>query len=292
MSETHCALQVDVAEDLLPMSALLHQRGIPHRIYEESGRQVVMVAKPDHVHEVQSLYTAWRQGEVSITLKRTAKDSQTSMLDAAGLRGFPITLVLLLLSIAGFAVVAWRPLNEVAAQLTFLPLTGVTGGDLVADMQGQYWRWVTPVFLHFDSLHIVFNALWLWELGRKIERVMGHFNMFMLFLVTAVVSNTGQYLFGGAGTFGGMSGVVYGLLGFAWVAPWLQPRWLIQPSAPIMWFMVGWLVLGLLGVVQGVGLGNVANAAHVGGLVCGLCLGVVFGFLSRLRGDTDDSAPV
>ncbi|MFK7974552.1 MAG: rhomboid family intramembrane serine protease [Halioglobus sp.] len=292
MSDTFLALEVNVAEDLLPMSALLHQRGIAHRIYEEKGQQVVMVAQADHVQQVQSLYRAWREGEVTITLKRTAKDSQSSVLYAAGLREFPITLVLLVLCIIGFALVYWRPLNTVAAWFTFLPLSGVTGTDLVADMQGQYWRWITPVFLHFDWLHIAFNALWLWELGRKVERVIGHFNMFMLFIAIALVSNTIQYAFGGEGIFGGMSGVVYGLLGFAWLAPLLQPRWLIQPSTPIMLFMVGWLVAGLAGVVEGVGLGSVANAAHVGGLVCGLCLGAVFGFLSRLRGDTDLPPPV
>lgn len=292
MNERHCALQVEVAENLLPLSALLHQRGVRHRIYEESGHQRVMVAQPEHVDEVRALYRAWREGEVTITLKRKGKDSQISLLDSAGLREFPVTLVLLLLSIAGYFLVYWPPLHGVATWLTFTPFSQMPAAGLPADMQGQYWRWVTPVFLHFSWLHIVFNALWLWELGRKVERVMGRFNMFMLFLAIAVVSNTCQYLFGGAGTFGGMSGVVYGLLGFAWVAPLLQPRWLIQPSAPIMWFMVGWLVLGLLGVVESVGLGSIANAAHVGGLVSGLCLGAIFGFLSRFRGDTHSPPPV
>ena len=79
-------------------------------------------------------------------------------------------------------------------------------------MGGQYWRLVTPVFLHFGWLHIAFNCLWLWELGGRVERVMGHVNMLLLFLAIAVVSNVCQFVFGGAGLFGGMSGVVYGLM--------------------------------------------------------------------------------
>ena len=113
------------------------------------------------------------------------------------------------------------------------------------------------------------------------ERVLGHFNMFMLFLVIAIVSNVSQFGFGGAGLFGGMSGVVYGMLGFSWVAPLLQPQWSIQPSRSIMILMVGWLVACMLGVVEVLGFGAIANAAHVGGLLCGAVLGAVFGLFSK-----------
>ena len=100
-----------------------------------------------------------------------------------------------------------------------------------------------------------------------------------------MVSNVSQFAFGGAGLFGGMSGVVYGLLGFSWVAPLQQPGWRIQPSTPIMLFMVGWLVLCMAGMVEVLGFGAVANAAHAGGLLCGAVLGGVFGALSRVSGD-------
>jgi GlpG protein len=80
-----------------------------------------------------------------------------------------------------------------------------------------------------------------------------------------------------------MSGVVYGLLGFSWVAPLLQPGWRIRPSPAIMLFMVGWLVACLLGVVEGMGFGAIANAAHVGGLLCGAALGALLGMVSRGR---------
>ncbi len=163
---------------------------------------------------------------------------------------------------------------------------------LFQNFNGQYWRLVTPVFLHFGWLHIVFNSLWLWDLGRRVEQVLGHFNMFMLFLVIAVVSNVSQFEFGGAGLFGGMSGVVYGLLGFSWVAPLLQPGWQIQPSSPIMLFMVGWLVACMAGMVEVLGFGAIANAAHVGGLLCGAVLGAVFGTLSRAGGDKTGAAQV
>lgn len=292
MSEMHQALQVGVEEDLLPLSALLHQRGVPHRIYEKDGQQVVEVADVEHAAQVQALYQAWQSGELRIEMRRRSAGSRPPVSPLAQWRSFPITVALVALSIVGFALISLQPLNALAAWLVFTPFSTIPADSLVEQMQGQYWRSITPVFLHGGWLHIAFNALWLWELGSKVESVMGRLNMLMLFLVISLVSNTSQYLFGGGGTFGGMSGVVYGLLGFAWVAPILQPRWNIQPAQPIMLFMVGWLVLCLLGVVEMVGLGAIANAAHVSGLLCGAVLGGLFGLLSRSNGDTGSGAQV
>lgn len=291
MSEFHQALSVAVEEDLLPLSALLHQRGVVHRIFEQGGRQVVMVNREAQVHQVQSLYDAWRAGQVHIELSRQERPAG---LNAAVVpwRTAPVTLSLILLSICGFLMVYLAAPVTWISYLTFTPFR--LNGDqlLFQNFDGQYWRLVTPVFLHFGWLHIVFNSLWLWDLGRRVEQVLGHFNMFMLFLVIAVVSNVSQFVFGGAGLFGGMSGVVYGLLGFSWVAPLLQPGWLIQPSSSIMLFMVGWLVACMAGVVEVLGFGAIANAAHLGGLLCGVVLGAVFGALSRAGGDKTGTAQV
>ena len=281
MYDAHTALSVSVEEDLLPLSALLHQKGVMHRIFEKGGRQVVTVGREDHAEQVQELYRAWRAGEVAIELQH--RDTpQTPKSIATQWRTAPVTLGLVILSVCGFLLAStlW------VGYLTYTPFQILVGGQLqFQSADGQYWRLVTPVFLHFGWLHIVFNSLWLWELGRRVEQVMGHFNLFMLFLVIAVVSNTSQFAFAGPSLFGGMSGVVYGLLGFSWVAPLFQPAWAIQPSSTIMLFMIGWLVACLVGMVSVLGFGAVANAAHVGGLLSGVLLGALFGGLSRYGGD-------
>lgn len=291
MGELYRALGVAIDEDLKPLAALLHQRGVAHRIFEEGGQQVLMVEGEKQAAQVRALYDAWRAGEVHIELNQRPR---TDAPDIGRTRwsGAPVTLCLALLCIAGFLLVYLKAPMSWVGFLTFSPLTVVGDPSGLQAIDGQYWRLVTPVFLHFGWLHIVFNCLWLWELGARVEQVMGHFNMLMLFLVIAVVSNVSQFVFGGAGLFGGMSGVVYGLLGFSWIAPLLQPAWLIQPPKAVMLLMVGWLVVCMVGLVEVLGFGAIANAAHLAGLLCGLVLGAAFGALSRTGGDNSSTPQV
>jgi GlpG protein len=283
MQDTYHALSVALEEDLLPLSGLLHQHGVMHRIFEEGGRQIVLVGRQDQAQQVQDLYQAWRAGDVRIELTRHAGQDTTIPMRTVLLNA-PVTLALILLSIGGFLMYLYTPMNWLNA-LSFSSSQVSDNQGLFQAIDGQYWRLITPAFLHFGWLHIVFNCLWLWDLGRRVEQVMGHLNMFMLFLVIAVVSNTSQFEFGGGGLFGGMSGVVYGLLGFSWVAPQLQPAWPIQPPKAIMIFMVGWLVVCMSGMVEVLGFGAIANAAHLGGLLCGAVVGAVFAGFSRLDSD-------
>lgn len=288
MGELYRALGVALDEDLKPLSALLHQRGVAHRIFEEGGQQVLMVEGVAQVERVRALYDAWRAGEVRIELRERPHGDAQDFGRTHWSRA-PVTLCLALLSIAGFLLVYLKGMTWIG-YLAFTPFDRPTDPIEFQAMGSQYWRLVTPVFLHFGWLHIVFNCLWLWELGARIEQVMGHFNMLMLFLVIAVVSNVSQFVFGGVGLFGGMSGVVYGLLGFGWVAPMLQPVWPIQPPKAVMLLMIGWLVFCMVGIVEVLGFGAIANAAHLAGLLCGLVLGIAFGALSRAGGD-NSSAP-
>ena len=283
------ALQLDIAEDLRPLSALLQQRGIAHRIFEENGRQVMKVASPEQVEQVESLYRAWRSGEIRIErIAGHAAGSQAGIIGAltAG-RGrlTPITVTLILLSFAGFLLFYLPAFRTWLSLFTYTPFIAVDGHPQFYTVSGQYWRLLTPAFLHFGWLHIAFNSLWLWELGTKVEKVLGSLNMLLLFCTIALVSNTAQFVFGGPGLFGGMSGVVYGLLGFSWAGARIQPQWPFQPPRALMVMMVGWLIFCMVGVVEILGFGAIANAAHLGGLIAGSVLGAAFGFLSRFPRD-------
>lgn len=289
------ALQRDISEDLLPLSAVLQQRGVAHRIFEENGQQVVKVGSQKQAEEVVSLYQAWRAGDIRI--ERVAKTSSgqpgSTGRIASGIEGVlrgpvtPVTIALIALSVAGFLLIYLHAPVEWVGLLTYSPFVATEGQIQFQSNSGQYWRLLTPAFLHFGWLHIAFNSLWLWELGAKVERVVGSLNMLLLFCTIALISNTAQFVYGGPGLFGGMSGVVYGLLGFSWAGARLQPRWQFQPPRAVMIMMVGWLLFCMAGVTEVMGFGSIANAAHLGGLLAGAALGAAFGLLSRFSREKD-----
>jgi GlpG protein len=149
---------------------------------------------------------------------------------------------------------------------------------------GQYWRLITPIFLHFGLMHLVFNGLWLALLGGRIERLYGSLHLLLLVFASGAISNMIQYSWQGSAYFGGMSGVVYALLGYIWIKGHFAPQPGVQLPPGILPFMLVWLLVGMTGVLELVlGIG-VANGAHVGGLLIGMLLGMVFGLIAAARG--------
>ena len=134
-----------------------------------------------------------------------------------------------------------------------------------------WWRLITPIFLHFSLAHLVFNMMWLWVFGRHIERDEGSVYCFTVMLLWGVLSNLAQLLYQGA-NFGGMSGVIYGVIGYLWIEQIAGRRRLIVLPK---WLFVMFIIWALWGVLDPVLVpydslrSNMANASHFGGLCAG-----------------------
>lgn len=133
---------------------------------------------------------------------------------------------------------------------------------------GQFWRLITPVFLHFSLLHILFNMMWLKDLGKIYEYQRGTLSFSLFFLFCAILSNLGQYMVQGP-YFGGMSGVVFGLLGHLWMYKKFHPESDFALPRFDIYLMIGWFILCMTGLV-----GNIANTAHGIGLTIGMLCGI------------------
>ena len=135
--------------------------------------------------------------------------------------------------------------------------------------EGEVWRLLTPIFLHGDFMHILFNMMWLVQFGRFIESRFGAAKLLAIILAVGIGSNLAQYLWAKSPYFGGMSGVNYGLFGFLWMKGKFgrDQNWQMHPQT--VQLMLMWMVLCFTGM-----LGPIANGAHLGGLVIGALLGI------------------
>jgi GlpG protein len=148
-------------------------------------------------------------------------------------------------------------------------------------LKGEVWRLFSPSLLHLDFLHIFFNLLWFVLLGNQVEFRIGFWRYLLLLVVTASLSNLGQYVVSGP-FFMGLSGVVCALAAFIWarqqVAPW--EGYLLQRFTLIFLTI---FVLGMLGLqvffffLQVSGISDmsvgIANTAHIVGALSGYGLG-------------------
>lgn len=142
-------------------------------------------------------------------------------------------------------------------------------GSLWEIRKGQIWRLVTPILMHGSIIHIFLNLWWMKDLGSVLERRIGWRSLLVLIVVIAVVSNLAQYYASGP-SFLGMSGVVFGLLGFIWIQGKLDPNFGLELPRPIVFLMLLWLVLGYAKVLDSFVGGKIANTAHLAGLFAGM----------------------
>lgn len=178
-----------------------------------------------------------------------------------------VTVVLVVTSV-GVTFVTQSSKGEVL--LDWL-LIGHVGEPLFESvLHGEVWRLVTPIFVHFGFLHILFNGWWAADLGAAIERRIGSLKLLALVVITGALSNALQYIVSGSPYFGGLSGVVYALLGYVWVRGRRDPSFGLALTQQTIVILLVWLALGFTGVI-----GAVANYAHLGGLVVGGLLGLL-----------------
>ncbi|MBT1262203.1 rhomboid family intramembrane serine protease [Pseudomonas sp. VS40] len=278
-------LRLPLSVDLGGFVQLLQRMQVPHRVSEEAGEQVLWV--PENISDdVRVLYQRFPAGDPDqqLDIPEQAPIKRPGFLQQ--LRHSPLTALVLLASIIVGAVTLLGENLQAMSWLTFLQFRIV--GEYIqftplADSlaAGQWWRLVTPMLIHFGILHLAMNGMWYWELGRRIEARQGSINLLGLTLLFSLVSNYAQYVYGGPGLFGGLSGVLYGLLGHCWIFQLLSPNPAYRLPRGVLVMMLVWLLLCLSGLVSMIGFGEIANAAHVGGLVIGCLTGLLGGLYSR-----------
>ena len=272
--------ELDTGEDLSGFSTWLGHQGVRHEITRESGVQVLWLADPSHAEAVLSALEQYMTRE---DVRQQVDQSGRSPVRAGRWQPAPRHSPIVFGLIVFAALVAWLTGlgdNIMSALFmyvdprhhewqTFAQRLDALSATLAG---GQIWRLISPDFLHFSVMHILFNAVMLWFLASQVEWMDGRGRFLALFLVTSLLSNTLQYLVSGP-LFGGLSGVVYGVLGYCWLSQQRRPRFQFPPA--LVTFALVWMIIGFTPVPVWLGIGRMANEAHLGGFLGGLLMALL-----------------
>ena len=140
--------------------------------------------------------------------------------------------------------------------------------------QGQYWRLLTATFMHFGFDHILNNMLILVCAGMILEDALGHVKYLILYLIAGIGGSTLSYLqmlhSGDYAVAAGASGAIFGIIGaLLWIVIVHKGRYETLTGKGLFFMIV-------ISLYYGIHTGGVDNWGHIGGLIMGFLMGILF----------------
>ena len=277
---------LDNDKDARTFGDFLYVQGIETEFEEDEKQWAIWVHAEEHLGTAARLLEEFRanprdprfqagspaeklrqQAEAEDTAYRKRVVPSTKMLHGLSSYGFGfVTYALIVVCVIVFFISKMGNDTGAIAGLFITEFSRGKGGPLglIEVRHGEIWRLITPMFIHFGPFHILFNLLWIRDLGSMFEARLGPSYLTAFVFVVSAVSNLAQYTISGHSNFGGMSGVVYGLIGYAWI------RGRFDPSAGVMLDRQSWIMAMIWFVICFIGVMPVANYAHAGGLLLGM----------------------
>lgn len=258
--------------DFSSLNQWLAEHQVKHRFTLEGDSQILWVLDPELVEPAREAASQWMKSgagvDGTIGVARHLKPSIELNQPFA-----PITLICLFFSFVGFALVELNWNYSLFLYYDRVPAFSDISDQWYNLRQGEYWRVLSPIFLHYGAVHIIFNALWLWFLGTRVESVFGPIVLAVLVLITGVISNTAQAMVSFPIPFGGMSGVVYALFAYVWLVGVVSKIPAFQLPPALFPLMVAFMLISWFGAFDWLAGGEVADTAHTVGFVSGLLCG-------------------
>ncbi len=136
-------------------------------------------------------------------------------------------------------------------------------------LEGEWWRFFTPIILHIGVLHLLMNTVSLYYLGTIIERIFGKWRFLLIYLIAGFGGSIASFIFSPSIS-AGASGAIYGLFGALLYFGVIFPK--------LFFRTMGFNILIILGInlMFGFSMPSIDMAGHIGGLIAGfLAAGIV-----------------
>ena len=151
-------------------------------------------------------------------------------------------------------------------QLIFENMAGVN----ILIQMGEYWRLVTPIFVHAAFTHVLFNSFSLVLFGPALERALGKYQFLLVYLGCGIAANISTLILKPPYyTHIGASRAIFGLFGIYLAITFLKKEAMPQQGKQII------LPIAALGVIMSFSQGNINITGHISGLIAGFIIGSV-----------------
>jgi rhomboid protease GluP len=248
--------------------------GRPFRLCERCG-------KPTPVNLAQCVNC----GAISVQSVVAEEQDRVEMRYARSLfsRATPVTYAVLAANVAVFilmAIVSGGTENS----STLIAFGAKTNALL---QSGEWFRLITPIFIHAGLLHLLLNSYALWTVGIQVEKLYGSARFLLIYLLSGVGGVVGSYVgqtilprFFDAPSVGA-SGAIFGLFGVLAVFGFRYRREL--PPAIRRAVTTGVLPVIVINLFIGLSIPFIDNSAHIGGLLTGAALAMIIPYIAPGR---------
>lgn len=182
------------------------------------------------------------------------------------MHSYPIvsTLVIIHLSL-------WLLINFLQIPLAVELYQWGAGHNYSISQNGEYWRLITPIFLHGDLMHALFNSFALVLFGPALEQMLGKYKFILAYLIAGIVGNVGTYIVNPTSftVHIGASGAIYGLFGIYIFMVLFRKSLIDSGNAQIV------VVIFVIGLVMTFIRPGINIYAHVFGFIGGFALGPI-----------------
>jgi rhomboid protease GluP len=233
-------------------------------MYENSFQQISDILNTIVNFPIEEEYS---EEEVEL-LKKSALEDANKRVRAEKqilMNGKPvITYILMVIQIAVFL---FLEMKGGSTNTSTLIKYGAKVNQLI--VEGQWWRFLTPVFLHIGFLHLAMNTLALYYLGTAVERMYGNVRFLFIYLFAGITGFIASFIFS-ANLSAGASGAIFGCFGALLYFGAIYPKLFFRTMGMNVFMILG------LNLLFGFSASGIDNAGHLGGLAGGfLAAGIV-----------------
>ncbi|OCA89347.1 rhomboid family intramembrane serine protease [Bacillus sp. FJAT-27225] len=169
------------------------------------------------------------------------------------------------------AIIAVNIVIYLSTELPFLPnywiMERLTGVNLYI-AEGEWWRLVTPIFMHGGFSHLLFNCFSLVLFGPGLERMLGRGKFVFVYLLSGIAANVATFILEPLSfSHVGSSGAIFGLFGYYVAIVLYKKNRMSQSDSQII------LTIAAISVVMTFFQPNINITAHVFGILAGFLIG-------------------